>query len=396
MAKLLVIITGSIAAYKSIDLVRELEKKGHEISIILTESAKHFVSPLTYSSLTKAIIYNDYVFEDSDYNPMLHIELAKNHELVLVVPVTADYIAKMTIGLGDTLSLCTLLVNSNKVLIAPAMNPNMLSHPATQNNLAALRDRNVEIAEPIYGSTACKDIGYGKYIGNEVILELVDKMLYNNGRLKGIKVTITLGSTKEMLDPVRFIGNTSSGKLGTLIASRLIREGAEVTIIAGNISCELPLEARVIRAFSAEEMLKSSLSELPTDIFIGCAAICDYKPLIYSQNKIKKKIGENIVIELTPNPDVIATIAGQTKEKRPQFVVGFALESENYIENAKNKLKYKNLDLLVLNKVAFLEESFNDYTLVYRDYIKELGRLEKPELATTLVEVLINKLQRNS
>ncbi len=385
MTKLLLIVTGSIAAYKSIDLVRELEAKGYEITLILTESAEHFITPLTFSSLSKAIIYSDHIFEDSPHSPMLHIKLAKSHDLILVVPATADYIAKMAMGLGDTLSLCTLLVNCNNVLIAPAMNPSMLQHPATQSNLAILRNRNVEIAEPIYGTTACKDVGYGKYVGNEAILELVDTILRKTQRLKGFKATVTLGSTREMLDPVRFIGNISSGKLGASIASRLIKEGVEVTIIAGNITCDLPPAAKIIHACSAEEMLQKSLTALPTDIFIGCAAICDFKPVSYSQNKIKKNNAKNLIIELAPNLDVIAAIATKTGKKRPKFVIGFALESDNYIENAKSKLKYKGLDLLILNEITFLEEDFNNYTLIYKNHIDKLGKLEKSELAMKLV-----------
>lgn len=393
MSKILLIVTGSIAAYKTIDLVRDLEAKGHEVNIIMTAAAKHFVTPLTYLSLTKAKVFEDDVFgNDAMKEPMLHIELAKHHDLVIVSPATSDYIAKMSIGIGDTLSLCMLLVYNGKLIVAPAMNPNMLNHPATKQHITTLKSRGMKIAEPIYGTTACKDVGYGKYIGNEKILELVNNTLNTKQRLSGIKATITLGGTREMIDPVRFIGNSSSGQQGALIAHRLIEEGADVTVIAGYTSFPLPGNCKIIRAYSAEEMLKASLESLPTDIFIGCAAVCDFRPSQFSSQKIKKQGDKNLAIDFTPNPDIVASIAKQEKPQRPKMVVGFALEAENHLENAKKKFRNKGVDLLVLNHVALMGKDFNNFTLLEKDDVIELGERSKSELAISLAEKIIQRM----
>jgi phosphopantothenoylcysteine decarboxylase/phosphopantothenate--cysteine ligase len=388
MKKILLIVTGSIAAYKAIDLARMLENEGFELSIILTNSAKEFVSIPALSAMCKAKVYTDDVFAKESGEWMAHINLGKNPDLVVVAPATADFIAKMNIGLADSLALSALLVTKSPIIVAPAMNPSMLSHSATDANIKGLKQKGVIIAEPIYGMVACKDVGYGKYIGHEALLEIINSVIGRSQKLKGKKAVITLGSTRENFDPVRFIGNYSTGKQGALIAEELLSHGCEVTIISGYIDVELPNKANVIKALNAEDMFNAASASLPADIFIGCAAICDFKPKTYSPTKIKKT-GGGLVIELEPNIDVIKTISAL--ENRPKLMVGFSLETNDYTENAKKKLQAKNLDVIVLNKAENLGQEQNEFSIITANTQNDLGEVSKIELAKNLVEEVIKR-----
>lgn len=382
--RVLLIITGSIAAYKTIDLARDLQEAGYELTIIITQGGSQFVAPLPFSALTNANIIADHIFDSQATEVMQHINLAKQHNLIMVAPASADFIAKAACGIADTLALCTLIATQTNVIIAPAMNPNMWESKSTQDNLSKLKNRGIIIAEPIDGRVACGDTGIGKYIGNTALLKLIKQ--HNtpviNGPLKNKTVIITLGATHEKIDPVRYIGNYSSGHTGTLIVKNLLAQGCKVNVIAGHIDVDLPPETNIHRAYTAQEMKEKSKQLLPCDIYIGCAAICDYKPTETYNSKIKKS-DQPLKLEFEPTTDVLSYIGNNTK--RPTLVIGFALESENLIQNATNKLESKGLDIIICNKIEHLGKDFNDYTIITKRNKKNIGAKSKTELANLLV-----------
>lgn len=391
MKKILLIVTGSIAAYKIIDLIRLLEKQENMVTVIFTKSASKFVSILAIKSLCRAEIYQDTMFQE-ELEPMLHINLSRDHDLILVAPASANFIAKITYGFADSLASSLILAANTPIFLAPAMNPSMYNNQATQHNLNLLKTRNFKIIGPDYGVVACGEEGLGKYVEAEEINKFIDLSFSTSQQLKGKKAIVNLGSTHELIDPVRFIGNYSSGTQGMLIAQELASHGCEVQIIAGHVTIPLPKDT--IRAYTAKDMLQASVNLLPADIYIGVAAICDFKPKTYSEEKIKKN-SNNIILEFEPNIDVITKIA---KDKnRPFIVIGFALESDNYEINAKQKLKNKNLDLIILNKAKFIGKNYNEFAICTSDSYEELGKISKKDLAEKLVNKIIEiNSQKNS
>ena len=287
MKKILLVITGSIAAYKAIELIKELENKGNELTIILTPSAEKFISKLTIASLSKANIFQDKIFQE-DIDPMLHIQLAKNHDQIIVAPASANFVSKLACGLASSLSLLSITATKAPILIVPAMNPQMYKNKILQENLQSLKRCGFQVIDPDYGVTACGDEGFGRYPQIEKILNFLDFDIdsLKKQKLKGKKAIINLGSTRESIDPIRFIGNNSSGEQGILIASELVKHGCDVDIIAGYVDYDIPKNTH--RAYTAKEMLNISLGLLPADIYIGVAAICDFKIKKYSKEKIKK------------------------------------------------------------------------------------------------------------
>ncbi len=389
MKKILLVITGSIAAYKAIELIKELENKGNELTIILTHSAERFISKLTIASLSKANILQDKIFQE-DMDPMLHIQLAKNHDQIIVAPASADFISKLACGLASSLSLLSITATKSPILLVPAMNPQMYKNKILQENLQSLKMCGFQVIEPDYGVTACGDEGFGRYPQIEKILNYIEFDSIKKQKLKGKKAIINLGSTRESIDPVRFIGNESSGEQGFLIASELVKQGCEVNIIAGYVDYDIPKNS--FRAYIAKDMLNISLELLPADIYIGVAAICDFKIKEYSKEKIKKT-NNNVILEFEPNIDVVSNISNN--KDRPKLVIGFALESESHKQNCINKLKSKNLDLIIMNKTKYIGEFSNEFAICSTERYEETGKISKNDLAKLLVEKISIKINKN-
>ncbi|MSO14566.1 bifunctional phosphopantothenoylcysteine decarboxylase/phosphopantothenate--cysteine ligase CoaBC [Rickettsiales endosymbiont of Trichoplax sp. H2] len=389
MKKILLVITGSIAAYKAIELIKELENKGNELNIILTHSAERFISKLTIASLSKANILQDKIFQE-DMDPMLHIQLAKNHDQIIVAPASADFISKLACGLASSLSLLSITATKAPILLVPAMNPQMYKNKILQENLQSLKMCGFQVIEPDYGVTACGDEGFGRYPQIEKILNYIEFDSIKKQKLKGKKAIINLGSTRESIDPVRFIGNESSGEQGFLIASELVKQGCEVNIIAGYVDYDIPKNS--FRAYTAKDMLNISLELLPADIYIGVAAICDFKIKEYSKEKIKKT-NNNVILEFEPNIDVVSNISNN--KDRPKLVIGFALESESHKQNCINKLKSKNLDLIIMNKTKYIGEFSNEFAICSPERYEETGKISKNDLAKLLVEKISIKINKN-
>jgi phosphopantothenoylcysteine decarboxylase/phosphopantothenate--cysteine ligase len=385
--RILLIITGSVAAYRSIDLIRSLELKGNKVTVIITKGAEAFITPLSIKSLCHGQSYQDAIFQE-EHDPMLHINLARAHDLILIAPASANFIAKMAAGLADSLSLSCILAAKLPIIIAPAMNPAMYSNSATQENLRKLISNGIRVIEPQFGLVACGEEGLGKYADEETIISFLESNHQTTQALKGKKAIVTLGATHEPLDPVRYIGNYSSGTQGLLIASELARHGCEVQIIAGFTTVTLP--PNTIRAYSADQMLAASLAALPADLYIGVAAIADFKPKAYSNKKIKKS-NQPITLELQPNPDVITKIANH--KPRPTIVAGFALETDNHQLNAQTKLKTKNLDIIVSNHATHLGQPINEFAIHSAQSTEELGTLSKADLSIKLVATTIKQIK---
>jgi phosphopantothenoylcysteine decarboxylase/phosphopantothenate--cysteine ligase len=385
--KILLVITGSVAAYRSIDLIRSLELKGNKVTVIITKGAEAFITPLSIKSLCQDMSYQDAMFQE-EHEPMLHINLARAHDLILVAPASANFIAKMAAGLADSLSLSCILAAKLPIVVAPAMNPTMYSNPATQDNLHRLISRGIRVIEPQFGLVACGEEGIGKYADEETIISFLEYNHQTTKALKGKKAIVTLGATHEPIDPVRYIGNYSSGTQGLLIASELARHGCEVQILAGFTTVALP--PNTIRAYSAYQMFAASLTALPADLYIGVAAIADFRPKAYSNKKIKKS-NKPITLELEPTPDVITMVANH--KPRPALVAGFALETDNHQLNAKTKLKNKNLDIIVSNHATHLGQPTNEFAIHTTDSSEELGTLYKEDLSIKLVATIIKRLK---
>ncbi|HLI48928.1 MAG TPA: bifunctional phosphopantothenoylcysteine decarboxylase/phosphopantothenate--cysteine ligase CoaBC [Chthonomonas sp.] len=384
-------VTGSIAAYKAADICSRLGKLGADVHVVLTAAATRFVGPATFRALTRNPVLTD-VFEEPHARRIAHIDLAQSADLVLVAPATADILAHMAHGLADDmLTTCLLAVPaSTPLLVAPAMNTVMWQHPATQANLRLLRERGVRIIEPEYGLLACQDVGVGKLAEPETIVRCVVDTLFPMRDYADIHVLVTAGPTREPLDPVRFLSNRSSGKMGYAVAERAQRRGAKVTLISGPTNLPVPPGVNVVWVETASEMLDACQSHFPTcDLFVAAAAVSDYAPAQRAAHKLKKSERDgDIVLTLHPTPDILATLA---RRKGPhQVVVGFAAETENLLEHARYKLETKKLDLIVANDVtqegAGFETDTNVVTLLWPDGRQEpLPLLPKSEVADRLL-----------
>lgn len=354
MANILISITGSIAAYKSLELIRLLKKAGHEIKVILTTQALNFVTKTSILAFG-CDVYTDCDTYNSKEDIMQHINLAKWPDLIVVVPLSANTLSKIAAGLADNLLTSTILATKAKHLLVPAMNMEMWSNLIIQENIIKLKQHNYIFLGPASGIQACGDNGLGRMLEPYEIFKYITHyniVLQKNNevKLQGQKVVITLGATIEAIDPVRYISNNSSGKMGLELAYAFTVYGAEVTIIAGNISVAMPTSTlKVIKTMTADEMyLESGKLAATADIFIACAAVADYKPKNYQNNKVKKTKDNEISLQLIKNIDIVASI----KKKFPNLlVVGFAAETENILEYAKSKLLTKNLDMIIANDV---------------------------------------------
>ena len=387
-------ITGGIAAYKCPDLVRHLKKAGADVRVIVTDSASHFVTTMTLQAVSGNPVSTD-LFDPSAELSMSHIELAKWTDLVLIAPATANIIAKIANGIADDLLSTVCLATSANIALAPAMNQQMYKAAATQHNLSVLSNRNTFILGPDDGFQACGDYGPGRMVEPQAIVDQIEGCFSTSSALSGISLTITAGPTIEELDPVRYISNYSSGKMGFAIAKVAAEMGAKVTLISGPVNLDTPKNVNRIDVKSANEMYNEALKfAKQSSIFIGCAAVADYRAETIAENKIKKTDNSNeLMIKLVKNPDIIAHIAA-LKEQRP-FVVGFAAETENVKNYALKKLTAKNLDLICANDVSDKKIGFNSeqnaLTLYWQNGEQTLPLSSKQQLATQLLEVVITR-----
>ncbi|OCG14867.1 bifunctional phosphopantothenoylcysteine decarboxylase/phosphopantothenate--cysteine ligase CoaBC [Gilliamella sp. WF3-4] len=392
--RILLGITGGIAAYKCPDLVRHLKKAGAQVHVVLTDSASHFVTKMTLQAVSGNPVSSD-LFDPSAELSMSHIELAKWADFVLIAPATANIIAKMANGIADDLLSTICLASSAPIAIAPAMNQQMYKATATQHNLSVLASRNTLILGPDNGYQACGDIGPGRMLEPHTIVEEIAHFFSKKSVLSGLSITITAGPTIEEIDPVRYISNYSSGKMGFAIANAAAQMGATVTLISGPVHLNTPNNVNRIDVKSARQMYDEALNHAQkSTIFISCAAVADYHAKTIATQKIKK-ISDNdeLTIELVKNPDIVASVAA-LKSHRP-FVVGFAAETNDVKAYAIKKLIDKNLDLICANDVSDKTIGFNSdqnsLTLYWQSGEQTLPLSSKQQLATQLLQAVITR-----
>lgn len=348
--RILLIIGGGIAAYKSLELIRRLRERGADLRAVLTEGGAQFVTPLAVSSLSENKVYTD-LFSLTDESEMGHIRLSREADVILVAPATADLMAKMAAGLGGDLAGAVLLATDKPVMIAPSMNTRMWEHPATRRNLAKLAEDGIKVITPGAGSLACGEVGAGRLAEVPEIIAALEAFFGGNQPLKGRKALVTAGPTHEAIDPVRYISNYSSGKQGYAIARELSRLGAETLLVSGPTALEAPEGVRLIKVSSAVEMFEACKAALPVDIAVCTAAVADWRVAASQGQKIKKKGGPPPALQLVENPDILAMLSAPGPQ-RPALVVGFAAETEKVIAHAEAKLAKKGCDWIVANDVS--------------------------------------------
>jgi phosphopantothenoylcysteine decarboxylase/phosphopantothenate--cysteine ligase len=384
-------VTGGIAAYKSAEIVSRLRHLGARVHVIMTRNATEFVSPLTFQTLSANPVVTD-TFDAPEYWNVEHVALAKLAEVFVIAPATANILAKMACGIADDMLSTTVLATKAPIIAAPAMNTGMWTAAATQANISLLRERGVQFIGPDSGILACGDEGAGRMSEPEDIVAEIDRILNAPRDLSGLKVLITAGATRERLDPVRFLTNDSSGKMGFALAEAARDRGAEVTVVCGSVSVPVPYNTDIIRIESAENLLETMSEQAPLqDIIIQAAAVADYRPLYKADQKIKKKKGQEMILTLVENPDVAREVG---KMKKPgQTLVGFAAETNRVQENAKEKLDKKNLDLIVANDVTVAGAGFNTdtniATLISKKGIAEYPLMSKRKLADIILDTVL-------
>jgi phosphopantothenoylcysteine decarboxylase/phosphopantothenate--cysteine ligase len=385
----LLVIGGGIAAYKSLDLIRRLKERGFHVRCVMTRAAQQFVTPLAAGALADERCYTD-LFDPASEFDAGHIRLARDCDLVIVAPATADLIAKMANGHADDLASAILLATNRPVLIAPAMNPLMWSNAATQRNVARLKKDNIVTIGPNAGEMAeSGEAGTGRMAEPLEIASAAETLLRPaKGPLSGKRIVVTAGPTHEAIDPVRYIANRSSGKQGYAIAEAAAEAGAEVILISGPVDLPDPPNVQVLRVESARDMLARTEAALPADVAIFAAAVADWRVAQATDQKIKKTTSGSPQLKLVENPDILATIAGRSA-KRPQLVIGFAAETQNLIENAKGKLARKKSDWIVANDVSpqggVMGGDFNTVHIVSRNGVESWPPMSKTEVAATLM-----------
>ena len=347
MKKILLIVSGGIAAYRSLDLIREIKRRGDGVTCVLTKSATQFVQPLSFGALSQNKVYTNLFDLESETN-IGHIKLSRNADLVVLAPATANILAKIAYGISDSLATSILLANNKPLLIAPSMNVKMWNNPSTKNNIEKLKKYGHIFVGPDEGEMACGEVGSGKMSKVEDIYKEIEFLL-KPGPLKGKKALVTSGPTIEPIDPVRFISNKSSGKQGHAIAERLSKLGADTHLITGPVNIPYPDNVRVTEVNTAEEMLNACKKSIPADIAIFAAAVSDWKPTKNFQNKIKKSFNDgDLNLSFSQNPDILRTIS-ETNINRPKLIVGFTLETENLMESARKKMLDKSCDWMIAN-----------------------------------------------
>ena len=391
--KILLIICGGISAYKSLEIIRLLKKKGATIKTILTKSAKEFVTPLSVASLSQGKVYDD-LFSHENESEMDHISLSRWSDLILVAPTTANTISKLSTGSSDDLASTVILASDKKIFLVPAMNVRMWEHLSTKENLQKLKSFGYQIIGPEIGDMACGEYGEGKMTEPINIISYIDDYLKDIKKNKEFKALVTAGPTHEYIDPVRYISNKSSGKQGYEIAKSLKKNGFETTLISGPTNLDPISGVNLINVSSAKEMFNATLENLPVDVAIFSAAVGDYKVKNKEKDKIKKK--ESIDLSLEKNIDILGHIS-KHNSLRPKIVIGFAAETNNLIKNSKIKLAEKNCDWIIANDVSNpsigFESDFNEVSIFYKNMSNEkLTKMKKSLLADKIVKRVISQL----
>ncbi len=386
-------VTGGIAAYKAPDLVRRLREQGADVRVVLTEAAAKFVTPLTFQAVSGHPVRSS-LWDEAAEAAMAHIELARWADLVLVAPATADFLARLAAGMADDLLATLCLVSDAPLCVAPAMNRLMWAHPATRDNLERLAARGVVVLGPASGDQACGETGEGRMLEPVgLVAALQSGPGTAAGPLAGQRVLITAGPTRESLDPVRYLSNRSSGKMGYAVAAAAARAGAEVVLVSGPVDLAAPPGVRLVKAETAAQMRDAVQAELPgTALFISAAAVADYRPAQPAAQKIKKHSGE-LALELVRNPDILAEVAAGSP--RP-FVVGFAAETGNVETNARHKLESKSLDMIAANLVGVdcgFDRDDNALLVLWPGGREDLGCGSKSDLAERLVRLIVERMR---
>ena len=391
--KILIIITGGIAAYKTLDLIRKLSKLNCEIKTILTKSGKEFVTPLSITSLSKNKVYTD-LFSVENESEMDHISLSRWSDLILVAPASSNFLTKISNGFSDDLASTVIKASDKKVFLCPAMNVRMWEHASNKQNISTLKSYGYRILGPEIGEMACGEFGEGKMLEvDEIInqLEIYFKQISKNKKLKAI---VTAGPTQELIDPVRFITNRSSGKQGYEIANSLVENGFDTTLISGPTNLKPNDNLKLIKVKTGEEMYEKTMELLPCDLAIFTAAVSDFKVKKFNKEKIKKNKDQSFDLDL--NPDILELVS--KSNKKPKIVVGFAAESENLFDNARSKLEKKGCDLIVANDVSNneigFESDFNEVHLFYKDKNiddEKIPKNFKSVIADELIKKITNK-----
>ena len=385
-------VTGGIAAYKMANVASGLRKAGATVHVIMTENATKFITPLTFETLTNNRCVVDTFARDFQYD-VKHISLAKAADLILLAPATANVIAKLANGLADDMLTTTVLAAKCKKLVAPAMNTAMLENPITQDNLAKLKKYGFGIIEPAVGMLACKDVGSGKLPEPETLLDCIAMELAREKDMAGLRVTVTAGPTQEALDPVRYLTNHSTGRMGYAIAREAMLRGADVTLISGPTALKPVPGVKTVDVVSARDMFEAVQTALPeTDILIKAAAVADYRPANVAEDKIKKQSGE-MSIPLERTDDILGWVA---EHRHPGlFVCGFSMETRDMVENSKKKLAKKHLDMIAANNLKVAGAGFgvdtNVVTILTADGIRELPLMGKDQVASQLLDAILER-----
>lgn len=393
--RILLIISGGIAAYKSLDLIRQLGKAGAWVTPVMTGSAREFVTPLSVSALAEEKVYQD-LFDLTDEAEMGHIELSRSADLIVVAPATANLMAKMAQGIADDLASTLLLATDTQVLVAPAMNVRMWDHPATQRNIATLRADGVSFVGPNEGEMACGEFGPGRMSEPREIVAAIESE-FAEGPLTGQRILVTSGPTHEPIDPVRYIANRSSGAQGTAIARALTALGAEVVFVTGPADAARPDGAAVVEVETAQQMLEAVEGVLPVDAAVFAAAVADWRVESASESKIKKQAGALPTLSFSENPDILATVS-QMAKGRPDLVVGFAAETDDVIAHATAKRTRKGCDWIVANDVSpetgIMGGSENAVTLITDEGAESWPRMGKDAVAEALAARIAEELSK--
>ena len=387
--RILLGVTGGIAAYKSPDLVRRLREQGAEVQVVLTAGAREFVTPMTFQAVSGREVRSD-LWDPEAEKAMSHIELARWADFVIIAPATADFIARLATGQADDLMTTLCLATDRPIALAPAMNRLMWSNAATQANVVTLKSRGIHVWGPGEGDQACGEVGAGRMLEPTQLANLIAGTLTPSGPLAGRRVLLTAGPTRERIDPVRFISNRSSGKMGFALAAAAREAGAEVVLVSGPVNLATPAGVTRVNVESAADMLEAVLKNIEgVDIFIATAAVADYRPACPVECKIKKT-SESMDLKMERTVDILATVAARSAKERP-FVVGFAAETDSVEQYARQKLLRKNLDMIAANEVGHdkvFEKDDNALLVLWRDGRRELPHAPKVQLARDLVALI--------
>lgn len=395
---ILLIVTGSIAAYKALDLVRSLRDEGAVVRCVMTKGAEEFITPLSLASLSQNKVYTD-LFSLTDEAEMGHIRLARQADLVVVAPASADFIARMALGLANDLASTLILATDRPIMVVPAMNVVMWQQPIVQIHVQNLQQRGVQFIGPAEGDLACGEFGAGRMIDIDTLVDQLKKKVDSNLPLKGLKALVTSGPTYEPIDPVRFIGNRSSGKQGIAIAESLAQAGADVMLVTGPTALSMPACVNVVRVQTAQEMFNACHKALPVDIVVCAAAVADWALAKPAAQKIKKETWQDLTWDWQQNPDILASLAGLPQAKRPKLVIGFAAESDPDLNKAQQKHLAKKCDWLIVNDIkdgAVFGSDDNQVTLLKGDKVENWPLTSKKAVADRLIETIISKVEKKS